>query len=77
MLLGDYVMQFGWSADVCVSLGNGQASLSRAVEEGDTDLIELKEGQGRLRDVMERRFDDIERRFERLEDILRGQETPD
>ena len=38
-------------ADEVPSLGKRQASLSVAVERGDADLIKLKEGQERLRDV--------------------------
>ena len=52
------------------SLEKGQAALPEAVERIDADLIELKEGQKRLRDVMERGFD-------RIEDILRERDTPE
>ena len=70
ILLGGYVMLFGWLAGEVVSLGKGQAALAEAVERNDADLIGLKEGQVRLRDDMERGFD-------RFEDILRGQDAPE
>ena len=91
ILLGGYVVLFGWLAGEVVSLGKEQAALAEAVERIDADLIELKEGQERLRDDMERGFDRIEDRFEgiedrfegfedrfdRFEDILRGRDTPE
>ena len=70
ILLGGYVALFGWLASEVVSLGKEQAALAEAVERIDADLIELKEGQERLRDDMERGFD-------RIEDILRGRDTPE
>ena len=70
ILLGGYVMLFGWIAGGAVSFGKGQATLAEAVERTDADLIEVKEGQVRL-------GDDMERGFDRIEDILRGQDAPE
>lgn len=77
ILLGGYVVLFGWLAGEVVSLGKEQAALTEAVERIDADLIELKEGQERLRYDMERGFDRIEDMFDRIEDILRGRDIPE
>ena len=70
-------LPIGWLAVEVVSLGKGQAALTEAVKQNDAELIELKEGQERLRGDIQRLRDDMEHGFNRIEDIQRGRDTPE